>query len=64
VLPRDQVTVELDRRSIRVKRAQRAGVVTAKAESADLLAVKGGRSEREAARKAAEEAGLNSEGNE
>jgi uncharacterized protein (TIGR00299 family) protein len=62
VLPRDQATMEIDGRSIRVKRAQRSGVITAKAESADLLSLKGGRREREAVRKAAEQAGLNSEG--
>ena len=61
VLTRDQATVQLDGRSIRVKRAQRSGAVTAKAESGDLLTLKGGRREREAVRKAAEEAGLNSE---
>jgi uncharacterized protein (TIGR00299 family) protein len=57
ILTRAQSTVEVDGRSVRVKVAQRPAAVTAKAESDDLLSVKGGRTEREGIRRAAEKAG-------
>jgi len=57
ILAREQNTVEVDGRNIRVKSAQRPGAVTAKAESDDLLSIKGGRTEREGVRRAAEKAG-------
>ena len=59
ILSRAHGTVEVDGRSVRVKSAQRPGVVTAKAESDDLLSIKGGRLEREGIRRAAEKAGSN-----
>jgi pyridinium-3,5-bisthiocarboxylic acid mononucleotide nickel chelatase len=61
VLPRSHAAVDVGGRSIRVKVAQRPGADTAKAESDDLLAVKGGRREREGLRQAAERAGLSKE---
>ena len=61
VLARSQGTVDVDGRSVRVKVAQRLGAPTAKAESDDLLSVKGGRSERDSVRQAAEQAGLSKE---
>jgi uncharacterized protein (TIGR00299 family) protein len=57
ILAREQNTVEVDGRNIRVKSAQRPGAITAKAESDDLLSIKGGRTERESVRRAAEKAG-------
>jgi pyridinium-3,5-bisthiocarboxylic acid mononucleotide nickel chelatase len=57
ILERAHETVEVDGRSVRVKTAQRPGAVTAKAESDDLLSLKGGRVEREGVRRAAENAG-------
>jgi hypothetical protein len=57
ILARAHDTVEVDGRSVRVKRAQRPGAVSAKAESDDLLSLKGGRVEREGVRRAAEKAG-------
>jgi hypothetical protein len=59
VLARAHNTVEVDGRNVRVKTAQRPGAVTAKAESDDLLSVRGGRVEREGIRRAAEKAGSN-----
>ena len=61
ILPRRSSSVDIGGRSIRVKVAERQGSMTAKAESDDLLSIKGGRSEREAVRQAAEEACLNKE---
>ena len=61
VLQRSQATVDVDGRSVRVKVAERPGALTAKAESDDLLSVKGGRRERENVRQAAENAGLTKE---
>ncbi|HTS54123.1 MAG TPA: LarC family nickel insertion protein [Burkholderiales bacterium] len=61
ILRRTQATVDIDGRSVRVKVADRPGAPTAKAESDDLLSVKGGRQERESLRQAAEQAGLDSE---
>lgn len=58
ILSRAQNTVEVDGRNVRVKVAQRPGAATAKAESDDLLSVKGGRAEREGVRRGAEKAGL------
>jgi hypothetical protein len=58
ILARSQATVDVDGRSVRVKVAQRPGAPTAKAESEDLLSVKGGRSERDGMRQAAERVGL------
>jgi uncharacterized protein (TIGR00299 family) protein len=60
-LQRSQATVDVDGRSVRVKVADRPGAPTAKAESDDLLSVKGGRSERDSMRQAAEQAGLSKE---
>ena len=60
VLARRQATVHLPERSVRVKLAQRPDVLTAKAESDDLLSVSGGRSARERTRRSAEDAGLSS----
>jgi uncharacterized protein (TIGR00299 family) protein len=57
ILERAQETVDVDGRSVRVKTAQRPGALTAKAESDDLLSLKGGRVEREGVRRAAEKAG-------
>jgi uncharacterized protein (TIGR00299 family) protein len=57
ILERAHETVEVDGRSVRVKTAQRPGAVTAKAESDDLLSLKGGRVEREGVRRAAQNAG-------
>jgi uncharacterized protein (DUF111 family) len=62
VLARRQEAVEVDGRSVRVKLAERPGVRTAKVESDDLLAVKGGRVAREGARREAERAGLKKDG--
>ena len=61
ILQRSQATVDIDGRSVRVKVAERPGALTAKAESDDLLSVKGGRRERESVRQAAENAGLTKE---
>ena len=61
ILPRNQATVDIDGRSVRVKVAQRPGAHTAKAESDDLLSVIGGRKERENVRQAAENASLTKE---
>jgi hypothetical protein len=61
ILERSQATVEVDGRSVRVKIAQRPGASTAKVESDDLLSVKGGRSQRDSTRQAAERAGLDKE---
>ncbi len=61
ILARSQATVDVDGRSVRVKVAQRPGAPTAKAESDDLLSIKGGRSERDSMRQAAEQAGLTKE---
>jgi uncharacterized protein (DUF111 family) len=61
ILLRSQAAVEVGGRSIRVKVAERPGALTAKAESDDLLSIKGGRKEREALRHAAEETGLTKE---
>ena len=58
ILERNQTTVDIDGRSVRVKVAERSGALTAKAESDDLLSVVGGRRERETVRQAAEHAGL------
>jgi hypothetical protein len=60
-LPRNQATVDIDGRSVRVKVAERPGAHTAKAESDDLLSVMGGRKERENVRQAAERASLTKE---
>jgi pyridinium-3,5-bisthiocarboxylic acid mononucleotide nickel chelatase len=60
-LQRNQATVDVDGRSVRVKVAERPGAFTAKAESDDLLSVMGGRRERETVRQAAESAGLTKE---
>ena len=60
-LARKQATVEVGGRSVRVKVAERPGAPTAKAESDDLLSVKGGRSERDGMRRAAEHASLSKE---
>jgi len=57
ILERAHETVDVDGRSVRVKTAQRPGALTAKAESDDLLSLKGGRVEREGVRRAAEKAG-------
>jgi uncharacterized protein (TIGR00299 family) protein len=62
VLPRRQETVEVGGRNVRVKVAQRPTVQTAKVESDDLLAVSGGRADRDAARRAAETEGLKKNG--
>jgi pyridinium-3,5-bisthiocarboxylic acid mononucleotide nickel chelatase len=56
ILERAHETVDVDGRSVRVKTAQRPGALTAKAESDDLLSLKGGRVEREGVRRAAEKA--------
>jgi len=61
ILPRTQESVEVSGRSIRVKVAQRPDAATAKAESDDLLSVKGGRQERDGVRHAAEQASLTKE---
>ncbi len=61
ILQRSQATVDVDGRSVRVKVAERPGAPTAKAESDDLLSVKGGRRERDGMRHAAEQAGLSKE---
>jgi pyridinium-3,5-bisthiocarboxylic acid mononucleotide nickel chelatase len=61
VLARSQATVDVDGHSVRVKVAERPAAPTAKAESDDLLSVKGGRSERDGMRRAAEQAGLSKE---
>jgi pyridinium-3,5-bisthiocarboxylic acid mononucleotide nickel chelatase len=61
VLPRSQATVDVDGRSVRVKVAQRPDAFTAKAESDDLLSLRGGRSERDGIRRAAERASLSKE---
>jgi uncharacterized protein (DUF111 family) len=61
ILERNQTTVDIDGRSVRVKVAERSGALTAKAESDDLLSVVGGRRERETVRQAAENAGLSRE---
>jgi uncharacterized protein (TIGR00299 family) protein len=58
-LPRSQATVEVGGRSIRVKVAERPGAPTAKAENDDLLSARGGRTERDGLRQAAEQASLN-----
>jgi uncharacterized protein (TIGR00299 family) protein len=55
VLSRSHETVEVGGRSVRVKIAERAGAMTAKAESDDLRNVKGGRAERERIRQLAEQ---------
>jgi hypothetical protein len=60
-LQRSQATVDVDGRAVRVKVAERPNAPTAKAESDDLLSVKGGRSERDSMRQAAEQAGLSKE---
>ena len=62
ILPRSQVTVDVDGRSVRVKVAERPGAPTAKAESDDLRSAKGGRKERDGLRQAAEKAGLTRDG--
>ena len=58
VLPRHQAAVEVGGRTVRVKLAERGGTHTVKAESDDLLSVRGGRAAREDTRRMAEEAGL------
>jgi uncharacterized protein (DUF111 family) len=55
ILERGHATVDVDGRSVRVKTAQRASGVTAKAESDDLRNVPGGRAEREGVRQLAEQ---------
>jgi hypothetical protein len=62
VLPRRQETVEVGGRRVRVKLAQRPGSESAKAESDDLLAVRGGRAAREETRREAEAQGLKKNG--
>ena len=62
VLARQHQAIEVGGRSVRVKLADRPGVRTAKAESDDLLAVKGGRAAREVTRREAEQAGLKKDG--
>jgi pyridinium-3,5-bisthiocarboxylic acid mononucleotide nickel chelatase len=57
VLSRNQETVEVGGRSVRVKVAERGGEITTKAESDDLRNVKGGRVERERLRQAVEQTG-------
>jgi len=56
VLPRSHSAVEVGGRTVRVKLAERAGARTVKAESDDLLSVRGGRVAREDTRREAEEA--------
>jgi|KBSMisStaDraftv2_1062788.scaffolds.fasta_scaffold15204_3 uncharacterized protein (TIGR00299 family) protein len=58
VLPRHHSAVEVGGRTVRVKLAERGGAHTVKAESDDLLAVRGGRVAREDTRRKAEDAGL------
>ena len=58
VLPRHHSAVEVGGRTVRVKLAERGGAHTVKAESDDLLAIRGGRVAREDARRKAEDAGL------
>jgi hypothetical protein len=62
VLDRRLEAVEVDGRTVRLKVAERPGLRTAKVESDDLLALKGGRAAREDARREAEEAGLKKDG--
>jgi hypothetical protein len=62
VLPRRQETVEVGGRRVRVKLAQRPGSESAKTESDDLLAVRGGRAAREETRREAEAQGLKKNG--
>src|SRR5689334_22100581 len=57
VLSRNQETVEVGGRSVRVKVAERGGEITTKAESDDLRNVKGGRVELEKLRQAVEQTG-------
>ena len=58
VLARRHKTVQLEGRNVRVKVAERADTRTAKAESDDLLALRGVHVVREKARREAEAAGL------
>ena len=58
ILPRSHATVDVGGRSIRVKVAERPSAPTAKAENDDLLSARGGRTERDGLRQAAEQASL------
>jgi hypothetical protein len=58
---RTQDTVDVEGRSVRVKIARRPQALTAKAESDDLLSLKGGRKERDRVRRTAEQIRLKGE---